>query len=379
MRAESARKHEELMDLLKNNAFSSGRAKEVEEWEKWRDLNRAQQASDDIISNPKSQIFAIEECDDGSRPEEHLDVLTEDEVDITGPLITVEDEPLMMLGSNPNTIKEDFSNDLDGQHSADKSKPYYNTLRCQIMMLKWGYVISIGQICTNVRLKQEPVLAQRRTWDPRITHRDILKQHLEDKVFLEAGVAAISPIAECTDYHRLLSRVSIGALSVNLTAAMWAFTPTSVFEDNRKFHVLKSVFYSTGIVSLYAAACVLLPEKFDSYLVLMIIPLICVVTTRLQGEDECGAALIGRSRGSGSGSERGSRSRSASAMGSGRDRGLDESQVGSGGSFKEKLPEQLVRDGTLHFLHCRTCICIYVELGSRKVSLPLELLELGTA
>ncbi|GKE18677.1 hypothetical protein Tco_1426254 [Tanacetum coccineum] len=72
MRAESARKHEELMDLLKNNAFSSGRAKEVEEWEKWRDLNRAQQASDDIISNPKSQIFAIEECDDGSRPEEHL-------------------------------------------------------------------------------------------------------------------------------------------------------------------------------------------------------------------------------------------------------------------------------------------------------------------
>ncbi|GJT73325.1 hypothetical protein Tco_1032611 [Tanacetum coccineum] len=131
-------------------------------------LTELQQASDDIISNPKSQIFAIEECDDGSRPEEHLvvpcsaeeivkfptqpekigedgghleefqDVLTGDEVDITGPLITVEDEPLMMLGSDPNTIKEDFSNDLDGQHSADKSKPYYNTLRCQIMMLKWG-------------------------------------------------------------------------------------------------------------------------------------------------------------------------------------------------------------------------------------------------
>ncbi|GKC90948.1 hypothetical protein Tco_1151597, partial [Tanacetum coccineum] len=150
MQAESASKHEELMDLLKNNAFSSGRAKEVKEWEKWRDLNRAQQASDDIISNPKSQIFVIEECDDGSRPEEHLvvpcsakeivkfptqpekigedgghleeflDVLTRDEVDITGPLITVEDEPLMMLGSDLNTIKKDFSNDLDGQYSADK-------------------------------------------------------------------------------------------------------------------------------------------------------------------------------------------------------------------------------------------------------------------
>ncbi|GKD43909.1 hypothetical protein Tco_1268554 [Tanacetum coccineum] len=40
-----------------------------------------------------------------------------------------EDEPFMMLGSGPNIIKEDFSNDLDGQHSADESKPYHNTLR----------------------------------------------------------------------------------------------------------------------------------------------------------------------------------------------------------------------------------------------------------
>ncbi|GJR21672.1 hypothetical protein Tco_0970199 [Tanacetum coccineum] len=132
MRAESARKHEELMDLLKTNALSSGRAKEVEEWEKLQ-------------------------CDDGLRPEEHLvvpcsaeeivkfptqpekigedyghleefqDVLTKDEVDITGSLITVEDEPLMMLGSDPNTIKEDFSNDLDGQHSADK-----NLYKCSV-------------------------------------------------------------------------------------------------------------------------------------------------------------------------------------------------------------------------------------------------------
>ncbi|GKA31596.1 hypothetical protein Tco_0717901 [Tanacetum coccineum] len=135
IRTESARKHKELMDLLKNNAFSSGRAKEVEEWEKWRDLNRAQQASDDIISNPKSQIFPTKNfptqpekiSEDGGHLKEFQDVLTGDEVDITGPLITVEDEPLMMLGSDLNTIKEDFSNDLDGQHSADK-----NLYKCSV-------------------------------------------------------------------------------------------------------------------------------------------------------------------------------------------------------------------------------------------------------
>ncbi|GJW21029.1 hypothetical protein Tco_0031651 [Tanacetum coccineum] len=65
--------------------------------------------------------------EDGGHLEEFQDVLTGDEVDITGPLITVEDEPLMMLGSDPNTIKEDFSNDLDGQHSADK-----NLYKCSV-------------------------------------------------------------------------------------------------------------------------------------------------------------------------------------------------------------------------------------------------------
>ncbi|GKB75087.1 hypothetical protein Tco_0936499 [Tanacetum coccineum] len=97
-------------------------------------------------------------------------------------LSLVEDEPLMMLGLGPNIIKEDISNDLDGQHSVDESKPYHNTLRWQIMRLKWGYMISIGQICINVWLKQEMVCAQRRTWDPGITWLNILKEHLEDKI-----------------------------------------------------------------------------------------------------------------------------------------------------------------------------------------------------
>ncbi|GJS97980.1 hypothetical protein Tco_0819150 [Tanacetum coccineum] len=134
---------------------------------------------DKLLSNPKSQIFIPKDCVDGSRPEEQhlvvpcsdeeivkfstqhvtteisgedgsyldefLNVLTVEEVDITGPIMAVEDEPLMMLGSGPNIIKKDFSNDLDGRHSADESKPYHNTLRWQIMMLKWGYMISIGK------------------------------------------------------------------------------------------------------------------------------------------------------------------------------------------------------------------------------------------
>ncbi|GJY18500.1 hypothetical protein Tco_0389991 [Tanacetum coccineum] len=134
-----------------------------------------------LLSNSKLQIFVTKDCDDGSRPEEqHLvvpcsdekivkcptqpattkisgedgsnleefsNVLTVKEADITGPIMALEDEPLMMLGPGPNIIKEDFSNDLDGQHSTDEK-----------------------MIC-----------AQRRTWDPGITWLKILKEHLEDK------------------------------------------------------------------------------------------------------------------------------------------------------------------------------------------------------
>ncbi|GJU57837.1 hypothetical protein Tco_1235603 [Tanacetum coccineum] len=118
---------------------------------------------DRLLSNPKSHIFVTKDCDDESRPEEQhlvvlcsdeeivkfstqpatieisgedgsnledfLNVLTVEEADITGPIMAVEDEPLMMLGPGSNIIKEDFSNDLDGQHSADESKQYHNNLR----------------------------------------------------------------------------------------------------------------------------------------------------------------------------------------------------------------------------------------------------------
>ncbi|GJR51622.1 hypothetical protein Tco_1402143 [Tanacetum coccineum] len=124
---------------------------------------------DRLLSNPKSYIFVTKDCDDRSRPEEqHLvvscadkeivmfltqpatieisgedgsnledfsNVLTVEEADITGRIMEVEDEPLMMLRSGLNIIKDDFSNDHDGRHSADKKM----------------------------------VCAQRRTWDPGIT------------------------------------------------------------------------------------------------------------------------------------------------------------------------------------------------------------------
>ncbi|GJZ00487.1 RNA-directed DNA polymerase [Tanacetum coccineum] len=101
------------------------------------------------------------DCDDGSRPEDqHLVVPSSDEeieADVIGPIMVVEDEPLMMLGSGPNISK-----------------------KTSLMILMDN--IRQMNICTNVWLKQEMVCAQRRTWDPGITWLKILKEHLEDKI-----------------------------------------------------------------------------------------------------------------------------------------------------------------------------------------------------
>ncbi|GJZ68042.1 hypothetical protein Tco_0631282 [Tanacetum coccineum] len=83
-----------------------------------------------LLSNPNSQIFVTEDCDDRSRLEEqHLVVPCSDEEIVKFPTQSAtteisgdnEDESLMMLRSGPNIIKEDLSNDLDGQHSTDKN------------------------------------------------------------------------------------------------------------------------------------------------------------------------------------------------------------------------------------------------------------------
>ncbi|GJR06773.1 hypothetical protein Tco_0529757 [Tanacetum coccineum] len=89
------------------NSWRESHAKEVEEWEKWRDLNELRE----------------------SRLEENLVVASSDEEIVKFPTQHAtteisgedEDEPLMIAGNNLNTIKEDFSNDLNRQHSADEN------------------------------------------------------------------------------------------------------------------------------------------------------------------------------------------------------------------------------------------------------------------
>ncbi|GKB77146.1 RNA-directed DNA polymerase [Tanacetum coccineum] len=75
----------------------------------WSKLKR------DVGAFVKRCVVCQEGKGHGSNLDEFLNVLTMKEADITGP------------------IKEDVSNDLDGQHSTNERKPYHNTLRWQIM------------------------------------------------------------------------------------------------------------------------------------------------------------------------------------------------------------------------------------------------------
>ncbi|GJZ92026.1 RNA-directed DNA polymerase [Tanacetum coccineum] len=187
--------------------------KDCDDGSRPKDQHLVVPSSDEEIVKFSTQPATTEiSGDNGSNLEDFLIVLTREEADIIGPIMAVEDEPLMMLGSGPNIIKEDFSNDLDGQHSTEESKPYHNTLRWHIIRLKWGYVISIGQICMNVWLKQEMVCAQRRTWDPGITWLKILKEHLEDKINDNAYVVdlpnsmSISKTYKVSDFNEFHSK-----------------------------------------------------------------------------------------------------------------------------------------------------------------------------
>ena len=209
-----------------------GRAKEVEECEKWHDLNRAHAASENVISNPKSQIFVNEDCEDGSTPkeklvvacsneeivkyptqpatteisgedgsnlEEFLDLLTVEEAVVTGPIMAVEDEPLMVLESDGMINKKEFADtpvtvtpveqsSFPLKRKIKQNQAEHRRMFTWQIILKLECEICLGHLWTNLWLKQEPVPAQRRTWDPGITRCDVLEQHLEDKVFLGAGV-----------------------------------------------------------------------------------------------------------------------------------------------------------------------------------------------
>ncbi|GKC24737.1 hypothetical protein Tco_1026887 [Tanacetum coccineum] len=84
MRAESAR----IIDLLKKFAISIGRAKEIEEY--CDDGSRPEEnlvvasSDEEIVKFPTQPAITEISREDGSKLEEFLDVLTEDEADITG-------------------------------------------------------------------------------------------------------------------------------------------------------------------------------------------------------------------------------------------------------------------------------------------------------
>ncbi|GJS62163.1 probable UDP-N-acetylglucosamine--peptide N-acetylglucosaminyltransferase SPINDLY [Tanacetum coccineum] len=103
-----------------------------------------------------------------------------DEADITGPIMVVENVSLMVLGSDPNIIKDGFSNELDGQQWLDEKlevvasenqpvrwttplglpvvQPYFKTKRHIVKTsLQVGYLPS--SICESFDKRSSPGLA----------------------------------------------------------------------------------------------------------------------------------------------------------------------------------------------------------------------------
>ncbi|PWA75135.1 hypothetical protein CTI12_AA222990 [Artemisia annua] len=78
-------------------------------------------------------------------------------------------EPLMVLESDGKINKNKFSIALVEQSSAGKNFAGKKNQAEHHKLLIWQILTCLGHLWTNVRLKQEPVPAQRRTWDPGIT------------------------------------------------------------------------------------------------------------------------------------------------------------------------------------------------------------------
>ncbi|GKA57498.1 protein kinase-like domain, concanavalin A-like lectin/glucanase domain protein [Tanacetum coccineum] len=80
-------------------------------------------SDEEIVKFPTQPVITKISREEGSNLEEFSNVLTVEEADIARPIMAVDDEPLMMLGSGSNIIKEHFSNDLDGKHLANENLP----------------------------------------------------------------------------------------------------------------------------------------------------------------------------------------------------------------------------------------------------------------
>nr|GFA92617.1 hypothetical protein [Tanacetum cinerariifolium] len=151
------------------------------------------------------QCFSSDEVE-----KEELILMSMDKGDVTGPILAVKedlgqkliddlDEPLMVLESHGMINKNEFAVVAPVVAVAPfvvapiAVAPVAPVVVAPVepSFIPLGRKIKQNQAEQKLGCEiclQERVPVQRRTWDPEIIQYDVLKQHLEDKVFLGAGV-----------------------------------------------------------------------------------------------------------------------------------------------------------------------------------------------
>ncbi|GJY48823.1 hypothetical protein Tco_0438779 [Tanacetum coccineum] len=139
-------------------------------------------SDEEIVKSPTQPATTEKSSEDGGNLEELILTSAVDKGKFTGPILAVKedlgqkliddlDEPLIVLESYGMINKNKFANG-DVAPVAAVAPVEQSSL-------------PLGRIKQNII---KPVPAQRRTWDLETTQYNVLKQHLEDKVFLRAGV-----------------------------------------------------------------------------------------------------------------------------------------------------------------------------------------------